>query len=103
MAVINAKRSLACNSRLALGMELRQYAACRRLPPERRLNRTKATSNVEARDCCELGRQNYHTLSGLCVCCERALKSAGERSTHGRAGAGTFGKPPARGTLSFES
>jgi hypothetical protein len=29
------------------------------------------------------GRQNHHTLSGLCVCCERALKSAGERNTHG--------------------
>jgi hypothetical protein len=45
------------------------------------------------------GRQNHHTLSGLCVCCERALKSAGERNTHGGVGAGAFGKPPARGTL----
>jgi hypothetical protein len=45
------------------------------------------------------GRQNHHTLSGLCVCCERALKSAGERSTHGGVGAGTFGKPPARGAV----
>jgi hypothetical protein len=26
---------------------------------------------------------HHHTLSGLCVCYERALKSAGERSTHG--------------------
>jgi hypothetical protein len=34
---------------------------------------------------------------GLCVCRERALKSAGERNTHGGVGAGTFGKPPARG------
>jgi hypothetical protein len=41
---------------------------------------------------------HHHTLSGLCVCYERALKSAGERSTHGGVGAGTFGKPPARGT-----
>jgi hypothetical protein len=30
-----------------------------------------------------IGRQNRHTLSGLRVCCERALKSAGERNTHG--------------------
>jgi hypothetical protein len=45
------------------------------------------------------GRQAHHTIAGLCVCCERALKSAGERSTHGGFGAGTFGKPPARGTL----
>jgi hypothetical protein len=46
-----------------------------------------------------MGRQTHHTLSGLCVCRERALKSAGERNTHGGVGAGTFGKPPARGTL----
>jgi hypothetical protein len=46
------------------------------------------------------GRQNHRTPSGLCVCCERALKSAGELlSTCGLAGAGTFGKPPARGTV----
>ena len=45
------------------------------------------------------GRLNHHTPSGLCVCCERALKSAGERNTHNQVGAGTFGKPPARGTL----
>jgi hypothetical protein len=33
------------------------------------------------------------------VCCERALKSAGELlSTRGLAGAGAFGEPPARGT-----
>jgi hypothetical protein len=43
------------------------------------------------------GRQNHHTPSGLCVCREQALKSAGERNTHGGVGAGTFGKPPARG------
>jgi hypothetical protein len=43
------------------------------------------------------GRLNHHTLSGLCVCCERALKSAGERNTHNQVGAGAFGKPPARG------
>jgi hypothetical protein len=34
------------------------------------------------------GRQNHHTQAGLHVCCERALKRAGERNTHGRAGAG---------------
>ena len=45
------------------------------------------------------GRLNHHTPSGLCVCCERALKSTGERNTHNQVGAGTFGKPPARGTL----
>jgi hypothetical protein len=45
------------------------------------------------------GRQNHHTLSGLCVCRERALKSAGERNTHGGVGVGAFGKPPARGAL----
>jgi hypothetical protein len=27
------------------------------------------------------GRLNHHTLSGLCVCCEWALKSAGERNS----------------------
>jgi hypothetical protein len=43
------------------------------------------------------GRLNHHTPSGLCVCCERALKSAGERNTYNQVGAGTFGKPPARG------
>jgi hypothetical protein len=43
------------------------------------------------------GRLNHRTLSGLCVCCERALKSAGERNTHNQVGAGAFGKPPARG------
>jgi hypothetical protein len=43
------------------------------------------------------GRQNHHTLSALCVCRGRALKSAGERNTHGGVGAGAFGKPPARG------
>jgi hypothetical protein len=43
------------------------------------------------------GRQKHHTQAGLHVCCERALKSAAERTTHGGAvGAGTFGKPPAR-------
>ena len=31
------------------------------------------------------------------MCRERALKSAGERNTHGEVGAGTFGEPPARG------
>ena len=46
------------------------------------------------------GRLNHHTPSGLRVCCESALKSAGELlSTRGLAGAGTFGKPPARGTV----
>jgi hypothetical protein len=29
------------------------------------------------------GRQKHHTQAGLRVCCERALKSAGERTTHG--------------------
>jgi hypothetical protein len=57
------------------------------------------------------GRQKHHTKTGLRVCCERALKSAGERTTqaHGpagpsaavrgravRGGAPLFGKPPAR-------
>jgi hypothetical protein len=28
-------------------------------------------------------RQTHHTLSGLRVCCERGLKSADERNTHG--------------------
>jgi hypothetical protein len=28
------------------------------------------------------GRQKHHTQAGLRVCCERALKSAGERTTH---------------------
>jgi hypothetical protein len=37
------------------------------------------------------GRQTHHTLSGHCVCCERALKSAGERNTHG---AGAIRGPP---------
>jgi hypothetical protein len=32
------------------------------------------------------GRQNHRALSGLYVCCERALKSAGERNTHGTRG-----------------
>jgi hypothetical protein len=43
--------------------------------------------------------QTHHTLSGICVCRERALKGAGERNTHNQVGAGAFGKPPARGTL----
>jgi hypothetical protein len=29
------------------------------------------------------GRQKHHTLPGLRVCCELALKGAGERNTHG--------------------
>jgi hypothetical protein len=37
------------------------------------------------------GRLNHRTPSGLCVCCERALKSAGERNTYNQAGAGTLG------------
>jgi hypothetical protein len=41
------------------------------------------------------GRLNHHTPSGLCVCCERALKSAGERNTHNQVGAGAFGKATA--------
>jgi hypothetical protein len=45
------------------------------------------------------GRLNYHTPSGLCVCCERALKSAGERNTHNQVGAGTFGKHRLHGGL----
>jgi hypothetical protein len=32
------------------------------------------------------GRQKHHTQAGLHVCCERALKSASERTTHGGAG-----------------
>ena len=45
------------------------------------------------------GRQNHHTQAGLPVCCEQALKSVGEQNTHGGVGAGTFGKPPARGRV----
>jgi hypothetical protein len=45
------------------------------------------------------GRQTHHTKTGLPVCCEQALKSVGEQNTRGGVGAGTFGKPPARGTL----
>jgi hypothetical protein len=51
------------------------------------------------------GRQTHHTLlgtlSGHRVCRERALKSTGERNTHGGAvrGPSGFGKPPARGAL----
>jgi hypothetical protein len=42
-------------------------------------------------------RQTLHTQAGHPVCCEQALKSVGERNTHGgRGGAGAFGKPPAR-------
>jgi hypothetical protein len=29
------------------------------------------------------GRQIQHTQAGLLVCCEQALKSVGERTTHG--------------------
>jgi hypothetical protein len=29
------------------------------------------------------GRQTHHTKHGLPVCCEQALKSVGERNTHG--------------------
>jgi hypothetical protein len=29
------------------------------------------------------GRQTHHTKTGLPVCCEQALKSAGEQNTHG--------------------
>jgi hypothetical protein len=29
------------------------------------------------------GRQTHHTKTGLPVCCEQALKSVGERNTHG--------------------
>jgi hypothetical protein len=46
-----------------------------------------------------IGRHTHHIPSGLRVCRERALKSAGERNTNGGVSAGTFGKPPARGTL----
>jgi hypothetical protein len=48
-----------------------------------------------------MGRQTHHTKAGLPVCCEQALKSVGEQNTHatGGVGAGTFGKPPARGAL----
>jgi hypothetical protein len=44
------------------------------------------------------GRQTHHTQAGHPVCCEQALKSVGERNTHGGGGVvtGTFGKPPAR-------
>ena len=36
------------------------------------------------------GRLNHRTPSGLCVCCERALKSAGERNTYNQAGGGPW-------------
>jgi hypothetical protein len=39
------------------------------------------------------GRQIQHTQTGLLVCCERALKSVGERTTHGT----TRGRVPVRG------
>jgi hypothetical protein len=29
------------------------------------------------------GRQTHHTKTGLPVCCEQALKSAGTQNTHG--------------------
>jgi hypothetical protein len=29
------------------------------------------------------GLQTHHTQAGLLVCCEQALKSVGERTTHG--------------------
>jgi hypothetical protein len=29
------------------------------------------------------GRHTHHTKAGLPVCCEQALKSAGEQNTHG--------------------
>jgi hypothetical protein len=46
------------------------------------------------------GRLNHHTPFGLRVCCESALKSAGELlSTRGLADADAFGKPLARGTV----
>jgi hypothetical protein len=34
------------------------------------------------------GRQKHPTQAGLHVCCERALKSAGEWTTHGGGGSG---------------
>ena len=40
------------------------------------------------------GRLNHHTLSGLCVCHERALKSAGERKHTGRSVRGPSGNRP---------
>jgi hypothetical protein len=46
-----------------------------------------------------MGRRTHHTKAGLPVCCEQALKSVGEQNTHGGVGAGTFGKPPARGRV----
>jgi hypothetical protein len=30
-----------------------------------------------------MGKQTHHTKAGLPVCCEQALKSAGEQNTHG--------------------
>ena len=47
------------------------------------------------------GRQTHHTKTGLPVCCEQALKSAGTQNTHGGVGAGAFGKPPARGGVEW--
>jgi hypothetical protein len=44
------------------------------------------------------GRQIQHTQAGLIVCCERALKSVSERTTHGgRRCGGLRGAARARG------
>jgi hypothetical protein len=40
-----------------------------------------------------------HSMRPVVLSSERALKCAGERNTRNQVGAGTFGKPPARGTL----
>ena len=40
-----------------------------------------------------------HSIWPVVLSGERALKCAGERNTRNQVGAGTFGKPPARGTL----
>jgi hypothetical protein len=37
------------------------------------------------------GRQKHHTQAVLHVCCERALKSAGERTNYKRGGGGVRG------------
>ena len=43
--------------------------------------------------------ESPHSIWQVVLSGERALKCAGERNTRNQVGAGTFGKPPARGTL----
>jgi hypothetical protein len=45
------------------------------------------------------GAEPPHSIWPVVLSGERALKCAGERNTRNQVDAGTFGKPPARGTL----